>query len=544
VTKALGGGPTSAHTYPKNKWIIAMAVTFGTLMGAIDTSIVNVALPHLRGTLSATVEEITWVSTGYIVAAVIIMPLTAWLGQRFGRKRVYIAGLVLFLVGSFFCGAARTLPVLVVFRILQGLGAGALQPTEQAILRETFPPHQQGMAMGLYGVCIMLGPAIGPTLGGFIVDNYAWPWIFYINLPVGALGLFMVWRFVHDPPYLERTTARVDVIGLVLLVVGLAAMQTLLEQGERELWFESKTNVAYAVAGVCALVMFVVHELVTEKPIVNLRVLTNRSLATGTVIGAVLGAVLFSSLFLLPVYMQEFLRYDAMQTGLALMPRSAVMLVTIPIVGALYNKTSPKLVISFGLGLGGLTCIQMSRFNLQTSYTDILVPQMLQGLALSCIFIPLTTASLATVERPRMSDATGLNNLVRQLGGSFGVAVFASLQDRFTLVGRGFLSEHVALGDPAVFNRLRLMSAGFQRSGADPQTAMARSLKVLDGEVWSQAAMLGFERAFFLGGAIFILSIPLVLLLDDGRKKTQTADGASKQSAAAEPQTEHLAVEI
>ena len=254
--------------YPKNKWLIAIAVTFGTLMGTIDTSIVNVALPHLRGTLSATVEEITWVSTGYVVASVIIMPLTAWLGARFGRKRIYMAGLILFLIGSIFCGTARTLPVLVFFRILQGLGAGALQPTEQAILRETFPPHEQGMAMGLYGFAIVLGPALGPTLGGWIVDNYSWPWIFYINIPVGLLGLFMVWRVVHDPPYLVRVKGDVDYMGLSLLVLGLAALQTLLEKGEQNDWFASKLNVAYACVATCALVMFVVHELTTAKPIV------------------------------------------------------------------------------------------------------------------------------------------------------------------------------------------------------------------------------------------------------------------------------------
>ncbi len=524
--------PSLPPTYPKNKWLIAAAVTFGTLMGTIDTSIVNVALPHLRGTLSATVEEITWVSTGYVVASVIIMPLTAWLGARFGRKRIYLAGLTLFLIGSFFCGAARTLPMLVVFRILQGLGAGSLQPTEQAILRETFPPNEQGMAMGLYGFAIMLGPAIGPTLGGYIVDNYSWPWIFYINLPVGAVGLFMVWRVVHDPPYLHRVQGKVDYLGMGLLVAGLGALQTLLEWGEKDDWFESRWNVAMAMVAVAALVMFVVHELTVDEPAVNLRVLKNRSLSTGTVIGAVLGAVLFSTMFLLPVYMQEFLRYDAMQTGLALMPRSLVMLVTIPIVGAIYNRTSPRLVIAFGLGLGAFTCFQMSRFNLQTSREQILVPQMIQGVALACIFIPLSTVALATIDRRRMSDATGLNNLVRQLGGSFGVAIFASLLGRFTIQAKAVLGTHVSMGDPGVYARLQAMQATFEASGIDAQTAAARALRMLDGQVGGQAAMLGFEKAFMLSGLIFLCSMPLVFLLEDGRH------------AAARGDHEHIAVEV
>jgi DHA2 family multidrug resistance protein len=530
---------SQAIVYPKNKWVIAAAVTFGTLMGTIDTSIVNVALPHLRGTLSATVEEITWVSTGYVVASVIIMPLTAWLGMRFGRKRIYMIGLATFLVGSFFCGAARTLPTLVFFRILQGLGAGSLQPTEQAILRETFPPHEQGMAMGLYAFAIMLGPAIGPTLGGYIVDNYSWPWIFYINIPVGLIGLFTVQRIVHDPSYFERTKDRVDWMGLILLVVGLGALQTLLEQGQQYNWFESKLNVLYAGIAISSLVMFLVWELTVDKPIVNLRVLKNRSLATGTAIGAVLGAVLFSTLFLLPIYMQEFLGYDAMQTGLALMPRSLVMLVTIPIVGAIYNKTSPRLVIAFGLGLGAFTCFQMSRFTLQTSNGEILIPQMIQGLALSCIFIPLSTVALATIERRRMSDATGLNNLVRQLGGSFGVAIFAALLDRYTIEARAGLVAHVPVGDPNVMQRLAGMQSMLMRSGIDPVNARQRALGMLDGMVDLQASMLGFDRAFFLAGLVFAVSIPLVILLDDGRADKKT--GAAAKGAGHE---EHMAVEI
>jgi DHA2 family multidrug resistance protein len=485
----------------------------------------HVALPHLRGTLSATVEEITWVSTGYIVAAVIIMPLTAWLGMRFGRKRIYMAGLILFLVGSFFCGAARSLTTLVIFRILQGMGAGALQPTEQAILRETFPPKEQGMAMGLYGFAIMLGPAIGPTLGGYIVDNYSWPWIFYINLPVGALGLVMVWRIVHDPPYFERVKGGVDWTGMALLVIGLGALQTLLEQGEQYNWFESKLNVAYAAVAVSSLVMFVVWELTVEKPAVNLRVLKNRSLATGTAIGAVLGAVLFSTLFLLPIYMQEFLGYDAMQTGLALMPRSLVMLVTIPIVGALYNKTSPRMVISFGLALGAFTCFQMSRFTLLTSNQEILIPQMIQGVALACIFIPLSTVALATIDRKRMSDATGLNNLVRQLGGSFGVAIFAALLTRYTVDARVGLVAHVPVGDPNVMQRLQGMQTMLMSHGLDAVTARARAIGMLDGLVEIQSSMLGFDRAFFMAGLVFAVSVPLVILLDDGRRHAAAKTG-------------------
>ena len=526
------------HVYPRNKWTIAAAVTFGTLMGTIDASIINVALTHLRGTLSASVEEITWVSTGYVVASVIIMPLTAWLGMRFGRKRIYMAGLVLFLVGSVACGMARSLWPLVFFRIIQGLGAGALQPTEQAILRETFPPEEQGKAMALYGFAIMLGPAIGPTLGGYIVDNYSWPWIFYINIPIGLVGLVMVWRVVEDPPYLERRTGRVDYLGMVLLVVGLAAVQTLLEQGERNDWFESKMMVLYAGIAAASLGMFIVQELVDPDPVVNLRVLDNRSFATGTGIGAILGAVLFSSLFLLPIYMQELLHFNAMQSGLALLPRSIAMLFAIPVIGQIYNRVSARGVVAFGLVLGAFTCFQMSHFTLETSRAQILGPQVLQGVALACIFIPLNTTALATMERHRMSAATGLNNLVRQLGGSFGVAIFASLLGRFSTNAASKLGEHLTAGDGAVTQRLALIKGALMQNGTDAMTAANQSMGMLGGQVRLQATMIAFERAFFIAGLLFLASVPLVMLLDPPAKKQAPAPG---EAAVHE---EHMAVEI
>jgi DHA2 family multidrug resistance protein len=488
-------------------------------MGAIDTSIINVALPHLRGTLSATVDEISWVSTGYIVAAVIVMPLTAWLGAWFGRKRLYMSGVVIFIVGSVLCGLARGLWSMVGFRILQGIGAGILQPTEQAILRESFPPEQQGMAMSLFGFVVVLGPAIGPTLGGYIVDNYSWPWIFFINVPVGLVGLFMVWRVVHDPPYLERRRGAIDLWGIGLLVLGLGALQTLLEQGERNDWFDSRLNLAYALVAGVSLTWFVLHELSTPHPAVNLRVLRDRSFSTGTGIGAVLGAVLFSTIFLLPIYMQELLGFNAMRTGLALMPRSLTTLVTIPIVGAVYNRTSPRAVTAFGLVLGGYSCLLMARFTLTTDTRAILWPQILQGMALACIFIPLSTVALATIDRRRMGDATGLNNLVRQLGGGFGVAVFASVLGRFANQMRALLVTHVGVGDPRVTARLYAARQLLESRGADAVTAGRQALRLLDGQVARQAMMLAFEQAFRWAGLLFLASVPFVLLLDEGRSK-------------------------
>ncbi|HVO31945.1 MAG TPA: DHA2 family efflux MFS transporter permease subunit, partial [bacterium] len=523
--------PRPAGRAKPNKWVVAIAVTFGTLMGTIDTSIINVAVPHLKGTFSATTEEITWISTGYIVASVIIMPLTAWLGSLFGRKRIYITGLVLFLVGSFFCGAASSLFTLVIWRILQGVGAGALQPTEQAILRETFPPEEQGTAMALYGLAIMLGPAVGPTLGGYLVDNYSWRWIFYINIPVGMIGLFMVWTFVEDPPYLEKFKGKIDSIGLILLIVGLGALQTLLERGEEHDWFADTFNVWLAIFAVCSLAMWVAHELEIPNPQVNLRLLKDRTFASGSLISACLMSVLFASMFLLPLYMQELLRYDATQSGLRLMPRTLVMFLVMPLAGRMYGKVDSRLLVAIGLFFGGVATWMMGHFSLYTDTWHILAPQLVQGFAMPLIFIPLSTLALANVPRPQMGQATGLYNLIRQLGGSFGVAAFAAMLTRYIGQSRVQLTPHIAMGDPKIYSMVQGMTANFVARGADAATAHGQALAAIDGMVQGQAAMLGFDRAFTLGAILFWAIIPLVLLL-------KLPDAPVKGEA------EHAAVEI
>ena len=298
-------------------------MTFGTLMGAIDTSIVAVATPHLRGALGATVEEMTWVTTGFVIATVVVMPLTAFLGRFFGQKRVYLFSLCLFVLGSALCGLARSLPMMVVFRALQGLGAGALQPTEQAILRQTFPPEEQGMAMALFGLAVVVGPAVGPTLGGYIIDNMSWPWIFYINLPVGLLGIFMVTRFVHEPEDIRRANLdraaeqrkNLDWLGIVLMTVGLASLQYVLEEGSRNDWFSSMPVAVCTFLAFFVLAAFVIRELTAPVPAVDLSLFKDRVFLSGTLIGAMMFAILMSITFLLPVFMQELLGFTATQSG-------------------------------------------------------------------------------------------------------------------------------------------------------------------------------------------------------------------------------------
>ena len=531
----------AAQRLPHNKWWIALSVTFGTLMGTIDASIVNVATPHLRGAMGATVQEITWVTTGFVIANVVVMPLTAFLGRLFGQKRVYLAALIVFIVGSALCGLAHSLSTLVVFRVLQGLGAGALQPTEQAILRQSFPPEEQGMAMALFGVAVVIGPAFGPTLGGYIIDNYSWEWIFYINLPVGCLALFMVSRFVHEPEDIrlsnqaqaEIQRRSMDWAGIGLLALGVATLQYVLEEGSRLDWFDSTEVVALSAVSLVAMVGFIVRELTAPVPAVRIRLFADRVFATGTIIGAVMFAMLLSVTFLLPVFMQEMLGFTAVQAGVALMPRALVMVVMMPIVGKLYNRVSARLTVTFGALLFVLSAYIMSHYTLATSTGDVVWVLLLQGVAFSCLFIPVTTVALASIPRHSLADATGLNALLRQIGGSIGLAVFASFIPRFTQAARSGLVTHLAATNPAVTERLGSIAIYFEARGYDAVQAEQAAVRVLARSVMQQATVLTFERLFFLAGVVFLLVLPLVILLKTPAPRTAPAlDGAAAARAA------------
>jgi DHA2 family multidrug resistance protein len=504
-----------------NKWLVTVSVTFGTLMGAIDSSIVNVALPQIRGAVGATVQEITWISTGFAIATVIVMPLTAFLGRLFGQKRVYMSSLVLFVAGSALCGVAQTLPQLVFFRALQGFGAGALQPTEQAILRQTFPPKEQGTAMALFGMAVMLGPAIGPTLGGYIVDNFHWSWIFFINLPVGALGLFMVWRFVHEPEDIRAAYARdaavarknLDWIGIALLAAGLAALQYFLEEGQRKDWFQSDLITACAVVFTVALSLFVWRELTAKAPAVNLRLFGDKLFTSGTLIGAVMFAVLLAGMFLLPLFMQELLGFTATQSGFALMPRVLVMMVATPIVGRLYGKVSPRILISLGVGFVCYGAWLLAHITLATTQAGIIHAILFQGLGFALLFVPLTTSALANVPRAQLADATGLNSLLRQVGASIGLAVFATLLDRWGTHARAVLLTHLSPERPEVQERLAAFAARFAQSGMDPLSARDAALRALSGAVTRQAMVIAFEQVFLLTGIVLLATLPLLYFL-------------------------------
>jgi DHA2 family multidrug resistance protein len=526
MTAATGGSSLARPTAePVSKWVVTISIGFGAIMAAIDSSIINVALPQIRGTVGATIEEITWVSTAYMVAMVLVMPLTGYLGSFFGQKRVYVFSLILFVAGSALCGLARTLQALVLCRAIQGFGAGALQPTQQTILRQTFPPKEQGMAMAMFAMGIMVGPAVGPTLGGYIVDNYSWPWIFYINLPIGFVGTLMTLRFVHEPDDVlraNRARARaqrkhLDVAGIVLMCIGVSTLQYVLEEGQRNDWFDSRLITGLSFLSAISLAAFVLRELTAPAPVVNLRLFRDKTYASGTLIGGVMYAMLMGSLFLLPVFMQEVLGFDATQSGLTLTPRTLAMMILTPVIGKLYNHVPPAATVGVGTVLFVVGSYELSHITLQSGSGEIIIPLLITGFGFACLFIPLTTAALTFVPRAQLADAAGLNSFMRQIGGSFGLTIFATLLSSYSKRATASVSWNVTDLRPEVVARLAHLAAGLQGRGMSLLAAKQTALRAMAGSVAQQGAVLGFEKTFLVQGVAFLAVLPLLFFLRVGK---------------------------
>jgi DHA2 family multidrug resistance protein len=496
-----------------SKWVVTAAVLTGTIMAVLDSSIVNVALPKMSGTLGCSIEEITWVVTAYILSNVIIMPIIAMLSARFGRKRFYMASVVIFTLSSMACGMARSLPAMVLFRVVQGVGGGVLQTVSQAILRETFPPDEQGMAMGLFGMGAVVAPAVGPTLGGWLTDNHSWPWIFYINVPIGVLNLILVSRFVFDPAYLKRVKAKIDWLGLGFMTLGLGCLQLLLEKGETEGWLDSTFICALGAGAAAGLAAFVWRELTARAPAVDLRLLGNATFSSATVMGGILGVALNGSLFLLPVFLQRILGYPAIDSGLALMPRSLAMIVLMPVGGLLYNRLGPRVLVGCGLLVSAFSFWQLGHLAPSVGFWDVFFPQLWQGIGFSMIFVALSTAALAGVSRAKLTAASGLYNVVRQICGSVGIAMAATMVSRGTVAYRSRLGERVVAGDTGTEAWLRQAQGAMQRLGGDSALAARRALAMLDGHVTRQAAVLAYNHVYQLITLAFVACLPLVLFL-------------------------------
>src|SRR5215470_8736053 len=431
-----------------NPWLIAVSVMFATFMEVLDTTVVNVSLPHIAGSLSASIDEATWALTSYLVANAIILPMTGWLASVFGRKRLLMLSVIGFTASSFLCGLAPTLGTLILFRIIQGATGGALQPLSQAVLLEAFPPSDRGKAMGFWGLGIVVAPILGPVLGGWLTDSYSWRWVFYINIPVGIASIVMTKMFIFDPPYLRQENRSIDYWGIGMLAVGIGALQILLDKGQEEDWFASNAMVALAVISVLSLTALIVHELTTENPVVDLRVFKARSYAVGVFLMTVVGFVLYGSMVLLPIMLQTLLGYPPLQAGIAMAPRGLGAFIMMPITGLMTGRFDARKLLSIGLFVGGATLMYLSTLNLQAGYWDIFWPQLIQGVGMSLLFVPLTTVAMDSIPRERIGNATSLFNLMRNIGGSIGIAVTGTMIARHTQSNIATLGSHVSQFDP------------------------------------------------------------------------------------------------
>jgi MFS transporter, DHA2 family, multidrug resistance protein len=498
------------------RYIIAITVSLASVLELLDTSIVNVAIPHMMGSLGATLDEIAWVSTGYIVANVIILPITGWLSAYFGRRRYFAYSIAIFTIASFLCGNSHTLAELVIFRIIQGLGGGALLSTSQAILYEEFPRSEYGTAMAIFGVGVMVGPTLGPTLGGYITDAYGWPWIFYINIPFGMLALALTLSFINNSRHQQRAE-RVDYVGLLLLAAGIGALQTMLERGERLDWFDSRMVVALAIVSGASLVTFVWHELRTDHPVVDLRILKSRQLAAGVVFGGVLGICLYATVFVLPVYLQTLQGFSAEQTGFVILPGALASAFTMAVMGRQQGKFDARLSILAGVGLFLLSMWKHAHFTTDSGMSDFFWPLIYRGVGLGLIFVPLTNLALADLPMSEIPNGTGLFNLMRQLGGSVGIALSATLVGRFASIHRAELLTHVNIYSQATQQRLAAIEHGLAAQGVGPGLLETKAMGILNGIVQRQALMLSFEQLFLLFGASFLIALPLLLLMRRGK---------------------------
>jgi len=520
MTTSIETGPAPPRV---NKWIVAFTVMLPTFIEVMDTSVVNVSLPHIQGSLNAGMDEVTWVLTSYLVSNAIIIPISGWLAGVFGRKRYLIFSLLVFTASSILCGAAPSLQVLILARVLQGLGGGGLQPLSQAILLETFPRREHGMAMAVFGMGVVMAPIVGPVIGGWITDEWSWRWVFYINLPAGILAVFMTTLFIYDPAYIKRQMFRIDRWGLFLLALGLGALQIVLDKGEREDWFQSNFIVTLSIIAVLALVLFIIVELGAQHPVVDLRVFKNRSFAAGTIILFSGFFSLFGGFVLLPLYAQQLMGYTAFWAGLALGPGGLASFFVMPLAGSLMKKgLKPWLILTAGISIASYSLWMMSDFNLERDFFSIALPRLVQGFGLGMFFVPLSAAAFADVHVEQMGNASGVFNLLRNLGGSFGVAFATTILSQRSQVHQTFLCERITPYNPA-FREAFERAQNLLRMHHSGTPAPTEGLAFLYREILRQASILAFNDTFCILAITTAALIPLTLLL---RRRRAAADSS------------------
>jgi DHA2 family multidrug resistance protein len=503
-----------------NPWIIALAVTLATFMEVLDTSIANVALPHIAGSLSAGQDESTWVLTSYLVSNAIVLPLSGWLSSIMGRKNFYMSCVALFTVSSFLCGLAPNLATLIIFRILQGVGGGGLQPSEQAILADTFPPAKRGMAFAVYGIAVVTAPAIGPTLGGWITDNFTWRWIFFINIPVGILSLLLTSRLIQDPPYFKRrklSETSIDYVGLGFVALGLGALQIVLDKGQRDDWFESHFILILSVIAAASLIFVVFWEWRHKDPIIDLHLFRDRTFGVSNLLMFMLGFALLGSTLLLPLFMQTMLGYTAQQAGLALMPGGFAIMLLLPLVGFLLSRYSPRWLLVFGLVVLSASLFHMTTFNLEIDFRTTAIARMLQAIGMAFLFVPINTAAYAFLPREKNNAASGLMNLARNIGGSVGISFVTTMLDRRTQVHMTDLASHLSAANPALRSMLQGATQAMRAHGASASAATQQAYAMIQATVARQATMLAYIDCFWLLGVAIMAMIPMVFLMKKSR---------------------------
>ncbi len=497
----------------KNRGMVTLAVMFGTFISVMDANIVNIAMPHMRGAFGVDLSTITWVASIYTIAQVIMITMAAWWSTLLGRKRYYIWSVVIFTLGSIMAGTATTFTEMLIYRVIQGFGGGGLLPISQAILRESYPPKQHGMAMAIFAMGVVLAPAMGPIVGGYLTEEYGWPWIFYVNVPFAVVGIFLVHTYVKDPPYLKRGIKKVDWGGIFLLTVGLIGLQLFLERGQEENWFDSGWITLTAIATVAALALLVFWEMRTPEPIINFRVLRSVSLSAGTGIVLIFGIVMFGMNFILPQFLQGLLGYTPFDAGLVLFPRGVMLFLILPFVGRLYNYVDPRLLICVGLGLAIYSLIQLSGLTLDAGFWNILTPLIFLGMGMPFVFVTLSTVTLTSVSPADATAAAGLFTLARRLGGNIGFALLATLIERRSAFHRITLIPHISNLNETFLTYRAGLEAKLMRAQMDPYTASVKALALIDNMVNRQATMLAYNDAYWFLVVIFVATLPLIWIL-------------------------------
>jgi MFS transporter, DHA2 family, multidrug resistance protein len=491
-------GPITEAGRDAGKWLVGASVLTGTFLSVMDVTVVNVAMPHMMAAFRQNLLSITWVSTAYSIAEIIMITMTAFWSTLLGRKRLFLMSMMLFIIGSALAGTSHTFSQMLTYRVMQGLGGGALIPASQAIMRERFPPSEQGMAMALFSMGVMLAPTFGPVLGGWLIDNWGWRWIFYINVPIALIGIVMVSLFVHDPDYLKRGFERIDWTGIILLTIGLTTLQLVLERGQSFGWFASNWIIAGSIVAVLTIAGLILWELLSKEPIINFRLFRNLRLSVGSGLGSVIGFALFGSTFLLPQMTQEVLGYPAFRAGLVLFPRAAAMFVIMPLVGRLYNLVSPRILIGFGIVVLAISFRQLGGLSLGVSFSGFVAPLIETGIGIGCSMVLLSTISLSSLRRTDMTAAAGIYTLVRRVSGNISYAVLATLVERRTIF--------------------------YLRRTAGPLNP------TMAGVIFNhQARMMAYTYCYRMLAFLFVIGLPLIFLLPREGIPTEIGKAAAQE---------------